>query len=125
MGMELSGVGEKNSGYILCLNVSLYGVKQPNFNWHQKLKQALEDRGFRESLSDPCVFLSPKMIVLSYVDDCILISRDESIIEKFIQSLSEGQEKFIFTDEGAIFHILEWILLNCLTVQVLSWPNHF
>ena len=55
-----------------------------------------------ESLSDPCVFISEKMIILVYVDDCILIFRESLEIEKFIQSLTDGPEKFDFTDEGTM-----------------------
>ncbi|MCP4479272.1 MAG: hypothetical protein GY818_14395, partial [Planctomycetaceae bacterium] len=42
------------------------------------------------------------MIVLVYVDDCILISRESSTIKKFIESLASGPEGFIFTDEGTM-----------------------
>ena len=49
-------------------------------NWHCKLKTAFEDRGSVESLSDPCVFISKEMIILVYVDDCILISKKAFVI---------------------------------------------
>ena len=42
------------------------------------------------------------MIILVYVDDCIIISRGQSNIEKFIESLTHGEENFIFTDEGTL-----------------------
>ena len=66
------------------------------------LKKGLISRGFKESLADPCVFLRDDMIVLVYVDDCILISRESSTIKKFIESLASGPEGFIFTDEGTM-----------------------
>ena len=52
-GMEIEG--SKNC--ILKLRKSLYGLKSASYNWHQKLKAALERRDFVESLSDPCVFI--------------------------------------------------------------------
>jgi hypothetical protein len=54
-GMEIPG--HSKSGHLLLLKKNLYGLKQASFNWHQKLKTALEERHFVESLSDPCVFI--------------------------------------------------------------------
>ena len=42
------------------------------------------------------------MVVLTYVDDCILISKDSFVIDEFILSLQNGSENFIFTDEGSM-----------------------
>ena len=42
------------------------------------------------------------MIVLTFVDDCILISKDGKVIQDFITSLNNGPEKFDFTDEGTL-----------------------
>ena len=42
------------------------------------------------------------IIVLVYVDDCIILSRDKNTITKFIATLTFGPEKFEFTDEGEL-----------------------
>ena len=42
------------------------------------------------------------IIVLTYVDDCIILSRDRETITKFIATLKYGPEEFDFTDEGTI-----------------------
>ena len=42
------------------------------------------------------------VIVLVYVDDCIIIAPDKLSIDRFINSLTHGPEKFAFTDEGSI-----------------------
>ena len=42
------------------------------------------------------------MIILTYVDDCILISNKKETLDQFIRSLANCIEKFEFTDEGAI-----------------------
>ena len=42
------------------------------------------------------------MIILVYVDDCILISKDTPVIEKFIKSLKAGSKNFVFTEEGTM-----------------------
>lgn len=40
------------------------------------------------------------MIILVYVDDCILASPSSAVIKAFIESLANGPEEFAFTDEG-------------------------
>ena len=51
-------------------------------------------QNFRENSSD--------IIVLVYVDDCIILSRDALSIDNFIATLTHGPEKFAFTDEGKL-----------------------
>ena len=86
--------------YVIELKSSLYGLKQSSANWYDCLKKGLERRGFSESKADPCVFLKKGMIILTYVDDCILISDKKETLQQFIHSLANGIEKFEFTDEG-------------------------
>ena len=71
-------------------------------NWHCKLKTAFKDRGFVESLSDPCVFISKDIDISVYGDDCILISKETLVIQKFISSLKVGTEDFVFMEEGTM-----------------------
>eukprot|EP00956_Cyclotella_meneghiniana_P030674 scaffold78001_cov41-Cyclotella_meneghiniana.AAC.5 len=86
-GMNPEGVDEKDRWkYVLKLNKSLYGLKQASHNWYMKLKKALEVREFKASEIDPCIFLKPGIIVLVYVDDCIIT----------------GPEQFVLTEEGTL-----------------------
>ena len=100
--MDLAGHGKGSSKYLLKLKKSLYGLKNASLNWHNKLKDAFVDRGFVESLSDPCVFISKDMIILVHVDDCILISKEDFTIAKFIDSMKDTSEVFEFTEEGTV-----------------------
>ena len=96
------GVGSEKRAYVLELKSSLYGLKQSSANWYDCLKKGLERRGFKESKSDPCVFIKKGMIILTYVDDCILISDKTEMLEQFMTSLKNGIEKFEVTDEGPL-----------------------
>ncbi len=60
--------------YILKLNKSLYGLEQASLNWFEKLKQGLIDRGFYPSAINPCLYFKKGMIIITYVDDCIIVS---------------------------------------------------
>lgn len=88
--------------YVLKLEKSLYGLKQASANWYDMLCKALKDRGLKESSADVCVFLGKELIVLVYVDDCILFSNKKSVLRAYINSLNNGPENFIFTDEGKL-----------------------
>ena len=101
IGMEVPGC-ENRKDYLLSLKKSLYGLKQASANWYSMLKTALEARGLKESVADPCVFMRNDLIVLCYVDDCIILSPKKQIIDEFIASLETGPENFVFTDEGDI-----------------------
>ena len=82
-------------------------MKQGSLNWHNTLKGALLDRDFVESISDSYVFISKDMVVLVYVDDCILISKEEASIKSFVKSLENGPETFVFTAEGTMDSCLD------------------
>ena len=76
MEMPMGFVSEddkKRGKYVLRLNKSLYGLKQASYNWFEKLKSGLCSRDFVQSQVDPCVFLGDGCIVLTYVDDVIII----------------------------------------------------
>ena len=94
--------GEHRKSYVLRLNKSLYGLKQAGYNWFAKLSNGLQDRGFVQSNIDPCVFFNHNCIVLTYVDDCIIIGDTHDRINLLIQSLHEGEENFVLQDEGSI-----------------------
>ena len=68
--MDIANRSGSSNQYVLKLKKSLYGLKQASLNWHNMLKTALLDRGFVESISDLCVYITKDLIVLVYVDDC-------------------------------------------------------
>jgi hypothetical protein len=65
--------GEYCKSYVLRLNKSLYELKQAGYNWFAKLSNGLQVCSFVQSRIDPCVFFNHNCIVLTYVDDCIII----------------------------------------------------
>ncbi len=78
----------EEDGYILELNRNLYGQCHAPIKFHKHMRTGgLEQRGFKCSTFNPCLFKSSKVIILSYVDDCILFGREEKDIDEVIESL--------------------------------------
>jgi hypothetical protein len=96
-GFDIDG----SKKYILKLNKNLYGLKDAAHNFWNLLRDGLNARGYeQQSESDPCVFLGKECVILSYVDDCILIQRcGSTAVDDLIKSLQNGPENFDFTDD--------------------------
>jgi hypothetical protein len=90
---------QQPSHHVLNLKKNLYGLCQAGYNWHEKLKQGLLNHGFRQSVVDPCLFLCNDCIPVVYVDDCLLFSKEASVLDALIDSL---KNEFILTVEGDI-----------------------
>ena len=94
-------VQDKSQIYVLRLNKSLYGLKQSARNWFQCLSEALKLRGLKPTVRDPCVFIGKRIVVIVYVDDCLIFSPAGSKdTEYLIKSLQSGNENFVFSDQG-------------------------
>jgi hypothetical protein len=90
--------------FVLKLRKNLYGLEQAtSFNWFAKLCDGLLDQGFFKTSSiDQCLYIKVGMMLLVYVDECIIVCSDMSKIDEFLVSMQNGPEKFILTDEGNI-----------------------
>ena len=86
-----------NSEFVLKLEKNLYGTKQAAANWYEMLKEGLNKEGFKTSKIDLCLFLRHDAIIVTYVDDCLIFSKNQKIIEDLIKSL---KQTFKLTDEG-------------------------
>ena len=84
------------------LNKFICGLKQSSLKTFHHLTQVLVDREFFRSKIEPCIHYKDSWIVLVYVDDCIIFSKDKSVIEELLYSLQYGPENCFLTDEGDI-----------------------
>ena len=67
---------------VLRLKRCLYGLKQSPREFWKYLVEKLEACDFKQSNFDPCLFISPKVILVMYVDDILMWSVDEKHIYK-------------------------------------------
>jgi hypothetical protein len=80
---------ENQKLYVLQLNKSLYGLKQAGYNWFAKLCNGLLNCGFTQSNINAYVFFGKGCIVLTYVDDCIIVGDSMDCIEALITLLHD------------------------------------
>lgn len=88
--------------YVCLLLKNLYGLRQAAKTWFECLRDALiesEDEGglgFRQSMIDPCIFYKSGVLLMSWVDDCLIFAKSKEHADKLIQDL---QKQFTLTEE--------------------------
>jgi hypothetical protein len=88
--------------YILKLNKSFYGLKQDGYNWFKNLHKELITHALIQSQLDKCIFCHKDCIVLTCIDDCIILGKDMAIIDVVITLFQEGHKEFDLVDQGSI-----------------------
>jgi hypothetical protein len=116
IGFEPIKDPDHKSQYVLKLSKNLYGLKQASFNWYKKLCDGLNDQGFKASTVDQCLYMCKGMMILVYVDDCIIVGKDMTDMDQFVLLMQNGPENFVLTDEGSIDKFLG-IEIKCLGPQ--------
>jgi hypothetical protein len=81
----------QESEKLVKLKKTIYGLKQSPREWNKKITRYLTKSGFKRSDADPCLFVRNNNeieVIAIYVDDCILIAKEENL-PKLKQVLSE------------------------------------
>jgi hypothetical protein len=79
---------------------SIYGLKQAPRCWNERFKRFSESCELYQSSSDPCLFYNEdnSLLLIVYVDDGIIIAKDEEIARQFLKKL---ETEFCVTVEAA------------------------
>ena len=85
--------------YKMKLLQNLYGLKDTGATWFNHLKKGLLERGFKQSQVDPCLFYKKDLILITYVDDCILISPNPRLLDEWVTDMKRD---YTLEDEGDI-----------------------
>jgi hypothetical protein len=90
------GCNVPEGDYVCLLLKNLYGLKQAAKTWFEYLRDALilsEEKGgygFKQSLIDPCVFYKEGITMISWVDDCLIFTKDKALADELILQLHEN-----------------------------------
>ena len=77
-------------GHVFKLKRSIYGLRQSPKNFFKRVTDGMEARGFKQHLDlDPCLFISPTVVCLTYVDDDLFFARTEHAINRAIEELGK------------------------------------
>jgi hypothetical protein len=77
----------------------LYGLQQAGLNRFAFLWQRLLCIGFCQSVIDHCCYMKDDLVLLYYVDNCLIFCPDDKKIAKLIQEL---KQTFILEDQGDV-----------------------
>jgi hypothetical protein len=90
---------ENSKHHVLKILKNIYGLRQAGNVWFDKLRDALLRQSFTQSAIDPCHFYRKDCIFIVYVDDCLLFSPSDAVLDDLIASL---QLEFKLTHEGDV-----------------------
>jgi hypothetical protein len=82
-----AGYKHMNDEWVIKLKRNLYGLVQASRNWFLKLSKLYGCLGFKQSTSDPCLFLRKYMIIVLHTDDCMLYAKHTNTIDEFVKIL--------------------------------------
>lgn len=97
---------EKGKENCVCkLNKTIYGLKQAGREWNNCFDNFLQQTDLTRSKADPCIYynLEEGILLGVYVDDTVMIVKDEETGDRFIQKI---QEAFETRNLGEVDHVL-------------------
>ncbi|KAG4037393.1 Retrovirus-related Pol polyprotein from transposon TNT 1-94 [Phytophthora cactorum] len=106
-------VDEDHPDYVCKLKRSLYGLKQSPRMWNQTIDDFMLKLGFKKCESDHCVYIKRNdqemIFVVLYVDDLILASSSDELLESTKRALSK---RFEMTELGELEYFLGMEIKN-------------
>lgn len=85
--------GYEEEGKVLKLKKSVYGIHQGPYNFFTHLQDGLLERGWKQSTFEPCLFTKDNVVLLCYVDDCLLFSPTASNIDTVVDEMKQLKQK--------------------------------
>ena len=99
-------VEQGKEGLVCKLKRSIYGLKQSQRCWNAALDSQLKRIGFKQTTSDPCLYVSMEgepFIIAVYVDDILLAGKTDQKIKEVKSALSS---QFNVKDMGKLEYFL-------------------
>ena len=94
--------GATKGSHVLKLLHNIYGNKAAGCIWNRYLDRGLQEAGFEPSKVDPCLYYKGGVVLLVYIDNCILMSTTDASIDETISTLRSSKQNFTIEDEGVV-----------------------
>jgi len=124
--LQLPELFGSDSGKIVKLLKTLYGLKQASHEWYNALVKVLKEFGFKQAPEDvdQCLFIHEKYDIelCSHVDDCIISYNDIKGVNKLLEVLSE--RGFEYTESERVTKALGLQITEDETSITLSQPSY-
>jgi hypothetical protein len=83
-----------SKSHVLRLKKAIYGLKQAPREWYHTIDTVIRAMGFTRSKSDVCVYYQSdrehKIIILLYVDDIIIASKHDMLLDTTVRQLCQS-----------------------------------
>ena len=80
--------GISEDTHILKLTKNIYGRKQAGRVWNKYLDEVrLSKIGFKPSKMDPCLYFHGHIVLLVYINDCIMFGPDMVELDKVVEEM--------------------------------------
>ena len=91
---------------VLKLIRNIYEQKQGPKVWGDLFHQGLTKAFFKQRQVDPCLYYHPGPTFLDYIDDCLLLSTKDELINQGIKDLCAVEPHFNKEDQGTVNNFL-------------------
>ena len=98
--------GVMKGSHVLKLLCNIYANKVAGCVWNKYLDRGLQEAGFEPRKVDHSLYYKGGLVLLIYVDDCILMSPMDTAIDEAISTLRSSKQNFTIEDEGAVGNFL-------------------
>ena len=75
---------------IVKLDKAIYGLQQSAKLWNGTATKSLTTIGYKQSTIDECIFYNEKGVIILYVDDLLMLHKNQDMNDKVILTLSES-----------------------------------
>ena len=98
--------GITNDIHVLNLIRNMYGQKQAGRVWNKYLDEGMKEVGFALSEYDPYLYYKKNVVMLAYIDHCLVFSPDPKLINRTISDLRNSSKNFDIDDQGDVSEVL-------------------
>ena len=98
-----AGGDDISNSYCLKFLKNYCGSRDAAANWHAVLLGSLEERRFKKSTIDPCLFTREDCAIITHADDCLIFCKKKEVLMDLIESLKDN---FKLADKGDLESLL-------------------